>query len=113
MSELDGVVALVTGSSRGIGAAIARLFAEAGAAVAVHGRDRQSANAVQEQITAAGGRAISVLADLTDPAQIEAALRAGATPLPDCRACGAGFLNAGAALDRVRELADTGPIAAP
>ena len=73
MSELDGVVALVTGSSRGIGAAIARLFAEAGAAVAVHGRDRQSANAVQEQITAAGGRAISVLADLTDPAQIEAA----------------------------------------
>ncbi len=47
------------------------------------------------------------------PAQIEAALRAGATPLPDCRACGAGFLNAGAALDRVRELADTGPIAAP
>ena len=73
MSELDGVVALVTGSSRGIGAAIARLFAEAGAAVAVHGRDRQATTAVQEQVTAAGGRAIAVLADLTDLAQVEAA----------------------------------------
>jgi 3-oxoacyl-[acyl-carrier protein] reductase len=73
MSELDGVVALVTGSSRGIGAAIARRFAGAGAAVAVHGRDAQSVAAVREQIEAAGGRAISVLADLTDLAQVEAA----------------------------------------
>jgi 3-oxoacyl-[acyl-carrier protein] reductase len=73
MSELDGVVALVTGSSRGIGAAIARRFAGAGATVAVHGRDAQSVAAVREQIEAAGGRAISVLADLTDLAQVEAA----------------------------------------
>jgi 3-oxoacyl-[acyl-carrier protein] reductase len=72
MSDLDGVVALVTGSSRGIGAATARLFAAAGAAVAVHGRDRQAAAALREQIEAAGGRAIMVLADLTDLAQIEA-----------------------------------------
>jgi NAD(P)-dependent dehydrogenase (short-subunit alcohol dehydrogenase family) len=40
--DLDGKVAWVTGSSRGIGAAVAQLFAQRGAHVAVHGRDRQS-----------------------------------------------------------------------
>ena len=39
MDDLHGQIALVTGSSRGIGAAIATLFAKAGAAVVVHGRD--------------------------------------------------------------------------
>jgi 3-oxoacyl-[acyl-carrier protein] reductase len=72
MNELDGLVALVTGSSRGIGAAIAQRFAGAGAAVAVHGRDRQAADRVAQRITASGGRAISVLADVTDVGQLEA-----------------------------------------
>jgi 3-oxoacyl-[acyl-carrier protein] reductase len=71
MKELDGLVALVTGSSRGIGAAIAQRFAAAGAAVAVHGRDSQATAAIEQRITASGGRAISVLGDVTDLAQIE------------------------------------------
>ncbi|HET6283963.1 MAG TPA: SDR family NAD(P)-dependent oxidoreductase [Polyangia bacterium] len=49
MSELDGRVALVTGSSRGIGAAIATLFACEGARVAVHGRDEAALDAVRAE----------------------------------------------------------------
>src|SRR5262245_44797258 len=72
MSGLDGKVALVTGSSRGIGAAIAARLAREGAKVAVHGRDAAAAAAVRGEITKAGGEAIQVIADLTDFAAIEA-----------------------------------------
>ncbi|WP_432989362.1 SDR family NAD(P)-dependent oxidoreductase [Dactylosporangium sp. CA-233914] len=72
MTEFTGQVALVTGSTRGIGAAIARRFAAEGAAVVVHGRDQQAAAEVQQQITADGGRAVTVLADLTEFTQVEA-----------------------------------------
>jgi len=71
-NTLHDQVALVTGSSRGIGAAIARLFAEHGAAVAVHGRDTNAVATVRAEIEAAGGRAASVIADLTHLAEIEA-----------------------------------------
>jgi 3-oxoacyl-[acyl-carrier protein] reductase len=70
--RLEGRIALVTGSSRGIGAAIARLFAAEGAVVAVHGRDSSAVEGVRSAIQTAGGRAVGVLADLTDLAQVEA-----------------------------------------
>jgi len=71
MSALAGRVALVTGSSRGIGAAIARLFAREGAAVAVHGRDAAAAAAVRAAIERDGGRAVDVTADVTRFDEIE------------------------------------------
>jgi 3-oxoacyl-[acyl-carrier protein] reductase len=71
MGVLSGKVAVVTGSSRGIGAAIARLFAQAGASVVVHGRDEAAITAVQTDIERAGGRAMPVVADVTAFDQIE------------------------------------------
>lgn len=72
MGALDGKVALVTGSSRGIGAAVAKRFAAAGARVAVHGRDRTAIAGVQGAIARSGGRAIQVEADVTRFGEIEA-----------------------------------------
>ena len=69
--DLRGHVALVTGASRGIGAAIAVALAEAGAAVAVNYRERAAdANAVVTGITAKGGRAIAVAADVSQAAAV-------------------------------------------
>ena len=72
MNALRDRVALVTGSSRGIGAAIAKLFAASGAKVAVHGRDRTALSTVHAEITREGGRAIQVVGDVTKLAEIEA-----------------------------------------
>jgi len=72
---LAGRVALVTGSSRGIGAAMARLFAREGARVAVHGRDSVALSAVRTDIERAGGRAMQVAADVTSFAELEAVRR--------------------------------------
>jgi NAD(P)-dependent dehydrogenase (short-subunit alcohol dehydrogenase family) len=52
--KLEGRRALVTGSSSGIGEAIARMLAQDGAAVVVHGRNRERAEKVATQINAAG-----------------------------------------------------------
>jgi 3-oxoacyl-[acyl-carrier protein] reductase len=66
MPELDGRVALVTGGSRGIGAAISSELAAAGAAVAVnYARDAAAATAVCEAITGAGGQAHAVQGDVS------------------------------------------------
>lgn len=69
--SLTGRVAPVTGSSRGIGAEIARHFARHGAAVVVHGRDRAAAETVAREITTAGGRALAATAELTGSGELE------------------------------------------
>lgn len=70
--SLEGRVALVTGASQGIGAAIALRFAEAGAAVAVHYRgNAEQAASVVELIERDGGRALAIAAELTDPAAVD------------------------------------------
>ena len=58
MRTLDGQVALVTGSSRGIGAAIATELARGGAVVAVHGRDREPSATSPPRSPRNGGKAI-------------------------------------------------------
>ncbi|MGI8411425.1 MAG: SDR family NAD(P)-dependent oxidoreductase [Solirubrobacteraceae bacterium] len=64
--DLAGRVAMVTGGSRGIGAATARMLAGRGAAVAVGGRDGAAIERVVTEIQAAGGRATPAPADCTD-----------------------------------------------
>jgi 3-oxoacyl-[acyl-carrier protein] reductase len=72
-TNLSGRTALVTGASRGIGAAIALALAEAGAAVAVNYRERaDAANAIVAQIEGIGGRAVAAAADVSQAAAVAA-----------------------------------------
>jgi NAD(P)-dependent dehydrogenase (short-subunit alcohol dehydrogenase family) len=68
--QLSGKRALVTGSSKGIGEAIARKLALEHAIVIVHGRDRAQAERVAKDIITLGGSAFVVVGDLTDDDQV-------------------------------------------
>jgi NAD(P)-dependent dehydrogenase (short-subunit alcohol dehydrogenase family) len=72
--RLDGRTALVTGATKGIGRAVARSLAEAGAAVVVLGRDAGDAEAVRAELEALGGEVAVVLADITDVDQARRAV---------------------------------------
>jgi 3-oxoacyl-[acyl-carrier protein] reductase len=74
MSSTEQRVAIVTGAARGIGAATAVRLAEQGRAVAVLDLDESACKDTVETITAAGGRAVAVGADVSDEAQVEAAV---------------------------------------
>jgi 3-oxoacyl-[acyl-carrier protein] reductase len=72
MAKLTGKVAVVTGASKGIGAAIARNLGVEGAKVVVnYARDKAGANGVVDKIKEAGGDAIAVQADVSRPADIK------------------------------------------
>ena len=72
-ASLTGKRALVTGSSRGIGADTAQYLAEAGASVVINYRNKEArAVKLADQLRAAGGTALTVGADLTDPASVQA-----------------------------------------
>jgi 3-oxoacyl-[acyl-carrier protein] reductase len=69
--KLQGQVAIVTGGSRGIGAAAAALLVESGAAVVLTARSPEQVEATAAHLRSQGARAIGVAADVADPEQVE------------------------------------------
>ncbi len=105
MSQTQGAV-LVTGGSRGIGAAVCRMLGAAGHAVAVnYVRDAAAAQAVCAEVTAAGGRAIAVQGDMAaeaDILRVFAETDAAFGPLGGL-VCNAGITGAVCRVDSVTE----------
>ncbi|MBA3037385.1 MAG: SDR family oxidoreductase [Desulfobacterium sp.] len=71
MKKIEGKVAIITGSTSGIGSATAMLFAEEGAKVVVVGRNAERGNKVVDVIKAKGGEAILFIGDVTDENELE------------------------------------------
>jgi NAD(P)-dependent dehydrogenase (short-subunit alcohol dehydrogenase family) len=95
--RFDGQVAWVTGGGSGIGKALALELAREGAAVAVSGRREDRLQAVVEEITAKGGRALAVRCDVTDEASVAEAVQKVVRQLGglDVAVANAGFSVAG------------------
>jgi 3-oxoacyl-[acyl-carrier protein] reductase len=75
MKRFEGRIALVTGASRGIGAAIARRLGAEGATVLAAARSAEGLERVVSEIVAGAGRAEAVTIDISDPASIESAVK--------------------------------------
>src|SRR2546425_5682131 len=73
--DLEGLSALVTGATSGIGKAVAEELGRHGAEVIVHGRDAARGKAVVDAIAADGGKARFVAADLSDPSELDDLVR--------------------------------------
>ncbi|HEX2203145.1 MAG TPA: SDR family oxidoreductase [Longimicrobium sp.] len=90
--DLRGQVALVTGGGRGLGRAYTEALAAAGARVGVFARSADALGEVTRAIAAAGGTALALPGDTTDPASVRAAYArlAGELGVPDLLVCAAG-----------------------
>jgi NAD(P)-dependent dehydrogenase (short-subunit alcohol dehydrogenase family) len=99
--KLEGRAAIVTGAGSGIGAAAVRLFAAEGAAVTLADRDAGRLETVAGEIAAAGGRALAVPTDVTDPGQVKALVAAAVAAFGrlDVVYSNAGVMFEGTALD--------------
>jgi NAD(P)-dependent dehydrogenase (short-subunit alcohol dehydrogenase family) len=97
---LAGSTAVVTGASRGIGRAIAIRLAEAGAEIAMWARDSTAMRSVAAEITAARGKARSIVVDVTDPDAVNRAAELVRATMPPVRTV---VNNAGAVLRKSTE----------
>ncbi|MGF6888373.1 NAD(P)-dependent dehydrogenase (short-subunit alcohol dehydrogenase family) [Nocardia sp. GAS34] len=92
-SRFESKVVLITGATSGVGEAVARRVAAEGAAVVLGARGKTDGDRVTAEIRAAGGRAVFVSADVTDPADQE---RLTGTAIDEFGRLDAAFNNAGA-----------------
>ncbi|SOE07676.1 SDR family oxidoreductase [Streptomyces sp. Ag109_G2-15] len=108
MGLLDDKIVLVNGGSQGVGAAIARAAVREGATVAVTGRRPEPGEALVAELSAGGGRAMYVQADLSDAEQAKASVAevVDAYGRIDCLVNAAGLTSRGTLLDTTPELFD-------
>ncbi|MFE2042847.1 SDR family oxidoreductase [Streptomyces sp. NPDC059477] len=108
MGLLDDKVVLVGGGTQGVGAAIARAAVREGAVVGVSGRRPEAGEALVAELTAAGGEALFVRADLADAEQAKGSVArvVAAYGRIDCLVNSAGLTSRGTLLDTTPELFD-------
>jgi NAD(P)-dependent dehydrogenase (short-subunit alcohol dehydrogenase family) len=105
MSTLSGHSILITGASRGIGAATARHLAGLGAAITLAARDGASITQIARDIETAGGKAQAVPCDISDPASVRALVAATAARFGTVR----GLINNAGVIDPIARLGDSDP----
>jgi sorbose reductase len=101
MFNLEGKVALVTGASSGIGRAVAKAYAGAGAKVALAARKPEALHTLFEEISSSGGTAVPISCDVSQPEQVADMLNriVGEFGGIDVAVCNAGFGTVNALVD--------------